>query len=552
MRSHVVKSNIKVTRGYTSNELDSLIGDSFPEVKDRNFLKFGTDAGILIHEFKPSNYYKSIPLHDDATMCDDVLFYGPNTRQYFTCAISESNLKRAFVKRMLYGGKRSLKGYYVTEHSGEHYDCYYKRVDLIKYLEDIFIPQYIKPLEPGLTFRSALEDWMEHCKRYTVKKKDALFKLQDMILKGNYESRYHGRDDPLGIRVINIFQKNENYPEVKEPRVISACSQECKALLGGFLHCIDKHAINTTPFFVKGMNPHKIDVKKENLSKKWSCFMGSDYSSYEGSQDYVWTNLIEKRIYKEWLKNYPEVYDILRHSYEDGHDIYYRGRYFGHLYGKRMSGDVQTSIGNGICNAVIWNYVSYKMNVPIEILVEGDDAFICSDTPLDVSIVQNLGFDCKIDGPSTRQEDICFLSRYFWKGHAFANIPKILDKVGVVKSSYFSSHHDSKRCKKELSDYAYTKAYCYLYMFVGTPIIDPLCRCVMRNFSDGHFNISLMEDYYVSRLGDNIRIPDIKIEDCIRERVAVLWPQFSVSFQRRLEQEFDSCNERCFEILDVL
>lgn len=547
------KCDIKITRGYTSNELHSLIGDSFPNVRNRNFLKYGDDAGKEIPEFKPSKYYLSIQLHDDVSLCDDVLSYGPTTRQYFTCAISESNIKRAFVKRMLYGGKQGLKGHYFDPNAKCYkYQCRRFRQDIVKYLESEFIPKYITPLPPGLNFRSALCDWMEHCKRYTVKKKEALLELQEKLLLGNYEARYHGDNDPLGLRVINIFQKNENYPEIKEPRVISACSQECKALLGGFLHCIDKHAIATTPFFVKGMNPYAIDRKKDELSKRWSCFMGSDYSSYEGSQDYEWCNLIEKRIYKEWLLNYPEVYDILRHNYEDGHDIYYRGRYFGHLYGKRMSGDVQTSIGNGICNALIWNYVSYKMNVPIEILVEGDDAFICSDEILDVNIVKRLGFDCKIDGPSTRQEDICFLSRYVWEGHAFANIPKILDKIGVVKSSYFASHYKSNRCRKELSDYAYTKAYCYLYMFVGTPVIDPLCRCVMRNFSDGHFNINLMEDYYVSRLGDNIKIPNIKIEDCVRDRVSQLWPQFSVHFQKELEEEFNNCNYRCFEILDVL
>lgn len=547
MRSHVVKSNCKITRGFTSNELHSLIGDSFPIITERKFLKYGDRSGETIPEFKPSNYYKSLKLADDVTLEDDVLFYGPNTGQYFTCAISESNIKRAFDKRMLYGGKKQLSGLRLKS-----YDCRNCRDDIVRYLEENFIPQYITPLPPGLNFRSALNDWMEHCKRYTVKKKDALFRLQDQILSGSYEARYHGDNDPFGLRVINIFQKNENYPEVKEPRVISACSQECKALLGGFLHCIDKHAIATTPFFVKGMNPYMIDRKKEEMSKRWSCFMGSDYSSYEGSQDYEWSNRVEKRIYKEWLRNYPEVYDILRHNYEDGHDIYYRGRYFGKLYGKRMSGDVQTSIGNGICNALIWSYVAHKTNTPVEFLVEGDDAFICSDTPLDVTIVHALGFDCKIDGPSTRQEDICFLSRYVWEGHAFANIPKIIDKIGVVKSSYFVKHHKSNRGRKDLIDYAYTKAYCYLYMFVGTPVIDPLCRCVMRNFSEGHFNINLMEDYYVSRLGNDIKIPNKKIEDCVRQRVSQLWPQYSIHFQKQLESEFIKCPYKCFEILDVL
>lgn len=521
---------IKTSHGYTSNELQTLIGKEFPDIKPRKFLV----DGKWIPEWKPSKYFRSIPMADDDGGADDILFYGPTTNVYHTCATSESNMKRAFLKRMVFGGKCMI-------HNDHQDNTYNKRLEIRKFLDEVFIPKYITPLKPGLTFESALRDWMDHCKRYTLKKKNALYTLLQEMLKGGYEAKYHGVNDPMGLRVINVFQKSENYPEVKEPRAISACSQECKALLGGFLHAIDKHAIATTPFFVKGMNPWTIDEKVKQMSSRWSLYMGSDYSSYEGSQDYQWVNLIEKRIYEEWLKNYPEVWNYLKQIYEEGHDIYYKKRYFGHINGKRMSGDVQTSIGNGISNAVIWSYVSYKMNIPIEFLVEGDDAFICSDSPLDVNIVRDLGFDCKIDGPSFNYEDICFLSRYKWQGNVFGNIPKIIDKIGVVKSRHFTKRFKdgSNRSMREIEDYAYTKAYCFLFMYTGTPIIDPLCRAIMR-LSNGHFNIGLMEDHYFERLGDNFKIKPKPIKMCVRRRVAELWPQFPVAYQLELEAQLNN------------
>lgn len=540
-------TSVKMSHGYTSNQIHQLIGSEFPNVEDRNFYSLALNK--VVPEWSPSNYYKSISFTDDEGGQDDVLFYGPNTGVYHTCAISESNMKRAFHKRMLYGGKQHIINPVIKTIDDDM--CFQKRLDIQKYLTDIFIPEYITPLPPGHDFRTALRDWMTHCDRYTVKKKQQLYDLLEQILSGSYEAPYHGRGDPLGLRVINMFQKCENYESIKEPRAISACSESLKAYIGGFIHLVDKHAINTTPFFVKGMNPQQVDRRRRLMSQKWSLFMGSDYSSYEGSQDYQWINMIEKEIYKVWLANYPEVYKILADLYENGHDIYWKKRYFGHLMGKRMSGDVQTSIGNGICNAVIWKYVSYITNTPIELLVEGDDAFICSDAELDVRIVNDLGFDCKIDGPTTNYEEICFLSRYSINGHAFGNIPKVLDKIGVVKSMHMVKQfkRGSKRSLKEIRDYAYTKAYCYMVMYAGTPIIDPLCRSIMRN-SGGHFNILLMEDYYVQRLGSKCKWQDVPIYDDVRKRVSEIWPQFTVSYQHRVEEEIQSQEDLCYLIID--
>lgn len=520
--------------------LQDLIGD-LPKVENR---KFYTSKGI-IKEWSPSKYFKSIDTKDDEGGNNDVLFYGPTTGIYHTCAISESNMKRAFVKRMLYGGKQQILSHKIR--SAEDDACLTRRGEILQFLEEKFIPEYIKPLEAGWTYESALQYWMDNCKRYTVKKKKELLKLQKQILSGTYEARYHGKDDPLGLAVINVFQKCENYPEVKEPRAISACSQECKALLGGFYHLLEIHAKKSTPFFVKGMNPYMIREKMRELSQKWSLFMGSDYSSYEGSQDYQWQNLIEKRILKEWLLNYPDVYQQIDRIYTKGHDIYWRKRYFGHLNGKRMSGDVQTSLGNGICNALIWKFVSYKCEAPMDILVEGDDAFICTDKPLDVSIVQQLGFDCKIDGPSFNYEDICFLSMYQYHSVPFGNIPKVIDKIGTVKSSFFTTQWQQGK-EDKIRDYAYTKAYCFLFMYVGTPIIDPICRQIMR-VSGGKFDISLMEDHYFERLGDNFKIPYRPITPEIRRRVSEIWPQYSLQYQYELEDQVNKMDSLSYLIV---
>lgn len=550
----LIPCNISIERGMTSNEIQSICGNLPTNERrmingkehERQFVHNVT--GESIKEWTPSNYFNSIKIADDEHGPLDVVKYGIHTGQYYTCCISESNMKRALIKRIIYNGKKHKFNF-----PGICNDVEKSRDEIIDYLHKEFIPKYITPLKPGYTFETAQDEWLSHAKRYTQKTKENLRKMLYNIRSGNYEAKYHGKDDPLGLRVINIFQKNENYVEPKEPRAISPCSQEVKALLGGFYHLIDQHAISTCPFFVKTLNPYQIRNKMNQMSANWSCFMGSDYSSYEGSQDYYWLCNIELAIYEKWLQNYPEVYEYIHNIYSSGHDLYYRHRYLGHLYGKRMSGDMQTSIGNGICNALIWSFVSHKMGINIEFLVEGDDAFICSDKPLDTSIVNNLGFDCKLEGPSCNPDDISFLSMYRVNNNYFGNIPKLIDKIGVVKSTKIASaiKRNSNRAKKLINDYNYTKAYCFKFMFPNTPVISALCDCVMRN-SGGKFNIKLMEDYYVSRLGSNIKIPKLSISNEVRKRVSELWPQYSIAKQLRLEESFNNFKGDTGLILDVL
>lgn len=523
--------------GFSSAEIDERIGDKFPIIQNREFLKYenGQLTKVVINEWTPTNYFNSIPMVDDDKGKCDIVMYGPSTGQYIACAITESNLKRAFLKRMVYGGNKQLSGY--TLHNHLSYDS---RLDFFTWFNNIFLEEYITPLEPGWTFETALSTWLDHSKRYTLKTKESLINLQKRMLSPGYEAKFHGKNDPLGLQTINIFQKCENYPDIKEARAISPCSQEVKALLGGFIHLCDEHLIKTTNFFVKTMNPYKIQKKMREIASRWSCFMGSDYSSYEGSQDYDWLNNVELKLYKKLFANYPEVYDYFRLPYENGHYFYYKHRKIGHLYGKRMSGDMQTSIGNGITNASIWLYTAFKHNQGIEFLVEGDDAFLCSDSPLDTTIVNSLGFDCKIDGPSHNYQDIMFLSMICVDKYSYANFYKILDKIGVVKSLYFSQAASSNRQSKKLEDYLYTKAYCFLYMYPCTPILSTILSR-MCELSHGHFNINLMEDYYYTRIGDSAKVELYQdIPEIVRIDFANRYPNFPIQKQKLLEKEFRS------------
>lgn len=530
MNHHIRYVKPHVSRGYTSYELSQLIG-VLPDVTNREY------NGIP--EWKPSKYFDSIEIADeDIGRSEDVLFYGIHTPQYHTVCNTPTNMKRGLIKRLLYGGKMHLKEFGQSDLRKEYFSWSKK-----------WIEENFTPLEAGYTFESALEAWLAHSERYTLKTKDKLRKIQKLILSGRYESKLHGKGDPLGLKTVKIFIKNENYPEVKEPRIISPCSEELKALIGGFFHVLEEHLIHSTPFFVKTLNRGKIIKKINLLASRHSCFMGSDFSSFEGSQDIEIQINFEREFFRYMFQSYPEVTKYIDMLYT-GRNLYYRDTYLGTIYGKRMSGDMHTSIGNSILNASLWNFCAYKTSSDLELLVEGDDAFLCSDEPLDVNIIRELGFDCKLEGPSTNPDDITFLSMFRTNGKLFGNVPKILDKIGVVKSSYMASLCRSNRKDKTLRDYAFTKAYCFFVMFQGTPIVEACCRKIMKEI-DGHIDMTLMPDYFSIKFGDLKPIAYVPIYDEVRKAVA---EKFGISVQLQLELEEQILNaEGCsFEILHTI
>lgn len=503
------------------------------------FVPEHTKHDETISEFTTSRYFDEIPIDTDETGKPDILFYGPNTGTYHSCAITEANMKRALVKRVLYGGNKRLSAD----------DCYYKRLDAIKFLHEQFLPQF-EPLPRILEPDEMFEDYVVNSKQINQAKRALYEKTYHEISQPDYIAKIHAKDDPKGFRTIGCFQKTENYEEMKEPRAICACSTENKVFFAGIINQLQHYISKKYKFMVKTLTTDQILQRKREMSERWSCFCGSDFSSFEGSQDYIWQRYIELPIFEHLMQNYPEILAEFRKCYLNGHEICYKKRRMFTLFGKRMSGDLHTSLGNSLCNYFIWSYAAYKSGVDMEIMVEGDDAFIASDSCIDIDIVKDLGFDCKFQGPSENPDDILFLSVYSTNGKRFGNITKILDKIGVVKSQYFTDacFIDSNRRMKELNDYIYTKCYCYQVMYKGTPILDPLLDHMMTMYP-GKYNPALIDENFRQRMGENIKIPNRPIYDEVREAVSQIWPQFDIEYQHAIEDEIRNSKQPIFRIV---
>jgi hypothetical protein len=66
------------------------------------------------------------------------------------------------------------------------------------------------------------------------------------------------------------------------------------------------------------------------------------------------------------------------------------------ISGRRMSGEMCTSLGNGFANALITQYIVHKNHGHVRGFVEGDDSVFNTDVPLNSGMYAALGFSIKM------------------------------------------------------------------------------------------------------------------------------------------------------------
>lgn len=200
-------------------------------------------------------------------------------------------------------------------------------------------------------------------------------------------SRYHAR--------VSLFLKNEKILDPgKPPRAIQYRSPEYNLELSRYLAPFERamyefSETNKYPCFAKGktayqrglllelkfdkfVNPYiyQVDYSKfdahvtvDHLKAEHDCYL----RAYDGDRYLAW-------LLKLQLRNYGRSSNGIRYIVD----------------GKRMSGDVNTGLGNSLINFLVLRQVAPSA----EYLIDGDDCLVISDKPIEFS--SDYGFDFKV------------------------------------------------------------------------------------------------------------------------------------------------------------
>lgn len=287
------------------------------------------------------------------------------------------------------------------------------------------LEEYFEPLPYDTDV--SVEYYLEHVNLPRHKK--------DKMLK-EYR-QYLANDRKVSVNDIKAHFKEEFYPTYKHIRGIFARHDTVKMLFGPVVHAMEQFVFKL-PYFAKKIQGSK---KAEKILSEFDLIcqliFGTDFESWESSVNEHIIRVVEIQAYKFLLKNIPEGKEFIS-DYSQimcYNEIQSRDLKLS-IKARRMSGEMTTSLGNGLINYMLLKYCLHLNNATGKVLIEGDDGLTVTNKDLDTSCFKELGFVCKLQ-KFTDVRESSFCGMIFSKpGHVIRDAFKALSKFGWCTRKY--------------------------------------------------------------------------------------------------------------------
>lgn len=224
------------------------------------------------------------------------------------------------------------------------------------------------------------ETWIEEAD-YPRSRKDQLKIIHGELVKNQFR-----RQSKLKRKTTSVksFVKDESYPDFKYPRLINSRCDEFKVFSGPLFDAIGKK-LGERPEFVKYIPVvERPKYLYDRLCGRGNKFFSSDYSSFEAHFGSQLMNNCEFVLYKFLTSAVPAQKDKMKQIMDvlSGKNHIYFKDISMWLKATRMSGEMNTSVGNGFSNLMINLYMAELHNCGVTtICVEGDDGIMTFQFP---------------------------------------------------------------------------------------------------------------------------------------------------------------------------
>lgn len=274
------------------------------------------------------------------------------------------------------------------------------------------------------------------------------------------------------------FIKDETYPEPKQARTINSPHDKLKCMLGPYMKAIEK-IVFADPWFIK-----KVPVSerpayiRDRLMVEGAKILATDFSSFESSFRAEIMEACELALYAWMLSALPEGDDImtLLRSAKTGMKKLRFAEFMVDLLATRMSGEMDTSLGNGFTNRMINEFLAYELNSTIVGVVEGDDGLIAwvGDIP-SVQDFADLGFVIKLEVHSE-------INTASFCGLVFDTVDllNVTDPAKVMATFGWMSWRYAKAKDSKVGALLRCKALSLAYQYPGCPIVSELAFTALR------------------------------------------------------------------------
>lgn len=218
-------------------------------------------------------------------------------------------------------------------------------------------------------------------------------------LREEYDKLNGHRPSMHTAKKVKSFVKLESYPLWKAPRMINSRCDAFKAWAGGYIKAIES-VVYDVDFdgikFVKHIPVPDRPAAIMNLIQAGSVSMETDYKTFECSFAPKIMHACECALLTHCLADYPEDAMYLARVDSGLNKMSTRNGVRAEVKGRRMSGDLWTSLGNGWTNMCLAHFVAAKRGIKIKGFVEGDDGLFVASGDIDPADFTKLGFTCEM------------------------------------------------------------------------------------------------------------------------------------------------------------
>jgi len=239
------------------------------------------------------------------------------------------------------------------------------------------------------------EGWLTST-NYSIERKDELRRA--------YADLRGGRPTTHQAQKISSFVKSESYPTWKHARMINSRSDSFKVFSGPMFKAIED-AIYGLKEFIKHVPVSSRPSLIASMRKAGVFYYATDFTAFESHFTPEFLNVCECELYR-WCLGDTADCQFLCETLMGPNRMRTRSGVSAKVFGRRMSGDMCTSLGNGFTNLILAKFIAFEKGGELEGYVEGDDGLFSSTVPLEKDDYLDLGFTIKIE----RVEDPCLAS----------------------------------------------------------------------------------------------------------------------------------------------
>lgn len=389
-----------------------------------------------------------------------------------------------------------------------------------------------KPLPSDIDL--SLVAWLDET-NYPKWRKEELQEKNSKITNP-YDKKYHA---------VKSHNKDETYVDYKHVRGINSRTDEYKTLVGPIFKHIEREVFKDPVFIKKVPVAERANYIHDRLYDPGAKYFATDYTSFEASFSPKLMLVCEIAVYDYFVQNLPKnARDLFRYLVRvmiKRQRMYYKN-VFVELLARRMSGEMCTSLGNGLTNMLVCKFLCKLEKLDVIGVFEGDDA-LCRTVQNrfpSQELFAKLGFVIKIEV----HDD---LSHASFCGLLFDPDEKLivtdprecLASMGWCQSKYTNAK------RKKLKALLRCKALSYAHQYPGCPIIQEFAHSILRCTRDvqpydlihafqGGFDMWFVEN----NMGILFKEPVKKV--CGPNTRRLIEEQFGISvrIQLLLEQQF--------------